>query len=117
MIGTPHGVDFSFLVLSKCHCFQQAQPDCCQQQWHHVTTCCTDRLCCFAGLAGRINLQQLTERAMDVQLSCNPSLSTSDAQLKKEAKRLHSFVELMHDELPYEFGLVMHLESILVNLP
>ena len=64
-----------------------------------------------------MNLQQLTEKVREVQLSCNPSLSTSDAQLKKEAKRLHSFVELMHDELPYECGLVMHLESILDSLP
>lgn len=71
----------------------------------------------IAGLADQLSIQQLADKSNEVKASCNPALQTSDANLRKESRRLVSFVMLMQDKMPYECGLVTNLESILADLP
>lgn len=54
----------------------------------------------FAGPADRFDVQQL-EKGTEVHVNRNTKIHASDAQLKKDAKKMGAFVDMLHEEMPY----------------
>ena len=70
----------------------------------------------FAGLAGKFDVQQLADKGTEVRVSWNKSVHANDAQLRKDARKLGAFVDLLREEMPYECALVMHFDWVAKNM-
>ena len=46
----------------------------------------------------------------------NTQIHASDAQLKKDAKKMGAFVDMLHEEMSYECALVTHFDWVARNM-
>lgn len=70
----------------------------------------------FAGLADNFDVQQLADKGANVHATCNTEIPASDAQLKKDAKKMCAFVEMLREDMPYECALVTHFDWVTKDL-
>jgi len=70
----------------------------------------------FAGLADNFDMQQLAVKGTEVRVNRNTKMHASDAQLKKDAKKMGAFVDLLSEDMPYECALVTHFDWVAKNL-
>ena len=70
----------------------------------------------IAGLADNFNVQQLAVKGNEGHVKHNRKILASDAQLKKEAKKMVAFVDMLSEDMPYECALVMHFDWVAKNL-
>ena len=71
---------------------------------------------CFAGLADKLVVQQLADKGTDAHVNCTIKIHASDAQLKKDAKKMGAFVDMLSEDMPYECALVTHFDWVAKNL-
>lgn len=69
-----------------------------------------------SGLDAVYSLEQLADTAFDTHISCNAQLQMTDAQLKKDAQRMSAFVNMLHEDMPFECALVTHFDWVERNL-
>lgn len=57
------------------------------------------------GLADKLDVQQLADKGTDVHVKCNTKIQTSDAQFKKDVKKMVAPVDMLSEDMPYEGAL------------
>jgi len=70
----------------------------------------------FAGLADNFDVQQLAVKGTEVHVNRNTRIRASDTQLKKEAKKMGAFVDMLSEDMPYECAIVTHFDWVAKNL-
>ena len=61
-------------------------------------------------------MQQLAVKGNEGHVKHNTKILASDAQLKKEAKKMGAFVDMLSEDMPYECALVTHFDWVAKNL-
>lgn len=69
-----------------------------------------------AGLADNFDVQQLVHRGTEVHVNCNTKVHASDAQLRKDAKKMGAFMDMLSEDMPYECALVTHFDWVARHL-
>ncbi|DBB17194.1 TPA: hypothetical protein ACH3X3_014258 [Trebouxia sp. C0006] len=70
----------------------------------------------YSGLADNFDVQQLAVKGNEGHVKHNTKILASDAQLKKEAKKMGAFVDMLSEDMPYECALVTHFDWVAKNL-
>lgn len=69
-----------------------------------------------SGLADNFDVQQLADRGTEVHVNRNTKVHASDAQLRKDAKKMGAFVDMLNEDMPYECALVTHFDWVARHL-
>ena len=61
-------------------------------------------------------MQQLADKGIEGLVHRDRKVHASDAQLKKDAKKMGPFVEMLREDMPYECALVTHFDWVARNM-